>query len=190
MTQSFTDPRSAGAQSLWDIARSSVFMTNKFPNHELMSGRICSIWMLIKRESDNARTPVQLIFHMRDSQEYLARSNVTVLGSHETLRERYVGTCQLGTYGANVGVKKDPATFRSGDVVEMGFAIVAFKQAMRGGDPNKHVCKLVLRTLTVLDSSLSKAAFQARMSSLLITKDIPALKERPKELLVRTLSIC
>ncbi|KAJ7480559.1 hypothetical protein FB451DRAFT_1365053 [Mycena latifolia] len=83
-------------------------------------------------------------------------------------------------------MKKDPATFCSGDVVEMGFAIVAFKQAMRGGDPDKHVCKLILRTLTVLDSSLSKAAFQARMSGLSITKDIPALKERPKESLVRT----
>ncbi|KAJ7493920.1 hypothetical protein FB451DRAFT_1551214 [Mycena latifolia] len=83
-------------------------------------------------------------------------------------------------------MKKDPATFHSGDVVEMGFAIVAFKQVMRGGDPDKHVCKLVLRTLTVLDSSLSKAAFQARMSGLSITKDIPALKERPKESLVRT----
>ncbi|KAJ7626705.1 hypothetical protein B0H17DRAFT_1150953 [Mycena rosella] len=61
-------------------------------------------------------------------------------------------------------VKKDPAGFRVGDIVEMGFALVAFCQASRNKD-DKQICKLVLRTLTFLDDSFAKAAFKARRTN-------------------------
>ncbi|KAJ7663563.1 hypothetical protein B0H17DRAFT_1211574 [Mycena rosella] len=57
-------------------------------------------------------------------------------------------------------VKKDPAGFRVGDIVEMGFALVAFRQASRNED-DKQICKLVLRTLTFLDDLFVKAVFKA-----------------------------
>ncbi|KAJ7679935.1 hypothetical protein B0H17DRAFT_1138841 [Mycena rosella] len=37
---------------------------------------------------------------------------------------------------------KDPAGFRVGDIVEMGFELVAFRQTKRGQD-DKHICKVV-----------------------------------------------
>ncbi|KAJ7603714.1 hypothetical protein B0H17DRAFT_1154649 [Mycena rosella] len=58
-------------------------------------------------------------------------------------------------------VKKDPAGFRVGDIVEMGFALVAFRQASRNKD-DKQICMLVLRTLTFLHDSFAKAVFKAR----------------------------
>ncbi|KAJ7699035.1 hypothetical protein B0H17DRAFT_1129569 [Mycena rosella] len=60
---------------------------------------------------------------------------------------------------------KDPVGFRVGNIVEMGFSLVAFRQPIRG-EEDKQVCKLVLRTLTLLDDSIAKtsleAAFKAR----------------------------
>ncbi|KAJ7469730.1 hypothetical protein FB451DRAFT_1176969 [Mycena latifolia] len=81
-------------------------------------------------------------------------------------------------------IKKDPASFRIGDVVEMGFAITAFRQAIRG-EPDKHVCKPVLRTLTLLDATLSKDAFKARVAASLTSKITAKPKAQPKIPLIR-----
>ncbi|KAJ7680117.1 hypothetical protein B0H17DRAFT_1138726 [Mycena rosella] len=43
----------------------------------------------------------------------------------------------------------------------MGFALVAFRQPTRR-EEDKQICKLVLRTLTLLDNPIAKAAFKAR----------------------------
>ncbi|KAJ7668942.1 hypothetical protein B0H17DRAFT_1209826 [Mycena rosella] len=56
---------------------------------------------------------------------------------------------------------KNPGGFRVGDVVEMGFALVAFREPTRG-EEDKQICKVVLRTLTLLDDPTAKAAFKAR----------------------------
>ncbi|KAJ7483126.1 hypothetical protein B0H11DRAFT_1914865 [Mycena galericulata] len=58
-------------------------------------------------------------------------------------------------------VIKDPAGFRAGDVVELGFAIVAYRMIQKDA-PEKYVCRLVMRTLTLLDTSLAKAAYIQR----------------------------
>ncbi|KAJ7760887.1 hypothetical protein DFH07DRAFT_957417 [Mycena maculata] len=54
-------------------------------------------------------------------------------------------------------VRKDPAGFRQGDIVEMGFAIVAYRTS-KAGEGLKYTCKLALRTLTFLDATLTKAS--------------------------------
>ncbi|KAJ7614198.1 hypothetical protein B0H17DRAFT_1153061 [Mycena rosella] len=56
---------------------------------------------------------------------------------------------------------KKPGGFRVGDIVEMGSALVAFRQPTRG-EEDKQICKLVLQTLTLLDVPTSNAAFKAR----------------------------
>ncbi|KAJ7508022.1 hypothetical protein B0H11DRAFT_1902335 [Mycena galericulata] len=52
-------------------------------------------------------------------------------------------------------VLKDPAGFRIGDIVELGFALVAYRMPQKEGAP-RYICKLVMRTLTLLDTSLTK----------------------------------
>ncbi|KAJ7321332.1 hypothetical protein DFH08DRAFT_662266, partial [Mycena albidolilacea] len=47
-------------------------------------------------------------------------------------------------------VEKDPGTFKTGDIVEMGFALVAWKKQGKNVGPDWS-CMLVLRTLTFLD---------------------------------------
>ncbi|KAJ7667050.1 hypothetical protein B0H17DRAFT_1143028 [Mycena rosella] len=54
-----------------------------------------------------------------------------------------------------VSKKTNPGSFNVGDIVEIGFASVAFKQPVRG-EEDKHICKLVVRTLTLLDDSIAK----------------------------------
>ncbi|KAJ7611472.1 hypothetical protein B0H17DRAFT_1153497 [Mycena rosella] len=56
-------------------------------------------------------------------------------------------------------VKKNPAGFRVGDIVEMGFTLVTFRQASRNKD-DKQICKLVLRTLKLLDDLFAKVKMQ------------------------------
>ncbi|KAJ7504060.1 hypothetical protein B0H11DRAFT_2222157 [Mycena galericulata] len=57
-------------------------------------------------------------------------------------------------------IRKDPG-FRQGDVVEVGVSIVAFKkQSKEKGDT--YVCKLVMRTLTLLTNELTKNAYLKR----------------------------
>ncbi|KAJ7512197.1 hypothetical protein B0H11DRAFT_2213997 [Mycena galericulata] len=57
--------------------------------------------------------------------------------------------------------RKDPAGFRQGDIVEVGVSIVAFKkQSREKGDT--YVCKLVMRTLTLLSNELTKNAYLKR----------------------------
>ncbi|KAJ7710915.1 hypothetical protein B0H17DRAFT_1123996 [Mycena rosella] len=56
---------------------------------------------------------------------------------------------------------RNPGGFRVGDIVEMEFALVAFRQPTRG-EEDKQICKVVLRTLTILDDPTAKAAFKAR----------------------------
>ncbi|KAJ7699216.1 hypothetical protein B0H17DRAFT_1129293 [Mycena rosella] len=60
--------------------------------------------------------------------------------------------------------KKDPAGFRVGDIIKMGFTIVAFHQASRNKD-DKQICKLLLRTWTLLDDLFAKAVFKAHSTS-------------------------
>ncbi|KAJ7503916.1 hypothetical protein B0H11DRAFT_1905803 [Mycena galericulata] len=58
-------------------------------------------------------------------------------------------------------VIKDPAGFRASDVVELGFAIFAYRMIQKDA-PEKYVCRLVMRTLTLLDTSLAKGAYIQR----------------------------
>ncbi|KAK7017221.1 hypothetical protein R3P38DRAFT_3201607 [Favolaschia claudopus] len=57
---------------------------------------------------------------------------------------------------------KDPATFQLGDVVEMGVSLVTWKTGRNNTLESKYTTKLVLRTLTFLDGSLSRKAYIAR----------------------------
>ncbi|KAJ7489506.1 hypothetical protein FB451DRAFT_1167173 [Mycena latifolia] len=76
-------------------------------------------------------------------------------------------------------IKKDPATFRSGNIVEMGFALVAFRQSIRG-ESDKHVCKPVLQTLALLDTLLTKDAFKSRVEAAVgVPVDAPATPKIP-----------
>ncbi|KAJ7670437.1 hypothetical protein B0H17DRAFT_1141796 [Mycena rosella] len=75
---------------------------------------------------------------------------------------------------------KDPSGFRVGDIVEMGFELVAFRQTKRGED-DKHICKVVLRTLTPLDGSFAKAAFNARADAEQAGKSVTASQKKPKQ---------
>ncbi|KAJ7320707.1 hypothetical protein DFH08DRAFT_713615 [Mycena albidolilacea] len=52
-------------------------------------------------------------------------------------------------------VEKDPGTFKTGDIVEMGFAFVAWKKPGKNVGPDWS-CMLVLRTLTFLDGQFTK----------------------------------
>ncbi|KAJ7785425.1 hypothetical protein B0H14DRAFT_3506931 [Mycena olivaceomarginata] len=58
----------------------------------------------------------------------------------------------------NKYVDKDPSTFQRGDIVEMGFAFVAWKIPRRQSGPS-YTCKLVMRSLTFLDGKYSKQAY-------------------------------
>ncbi|KAJ7768040.1 hypothetical protein B0H14DRAFT_2632945 [Mycena olivaceomarginata] len=58
-------------------------------------------------------------------------------------------------------VEKDPGTFKTGDIVEMGFALVAWKKQGKNVGPDWS-CMLVLRTLTFLDGRFTKKAHFAR----------------------------
>jgi hypothetical protein len=54
-------------------------------------------------------------------------------------------------------IEKDPATFKSGDIVEMGFAFVAWRKGKHSIGP-EYSCKLVLRTLTFIDGKYTKVS--------------------------------
>ncbi|KAJ7909895.1 hypothetical protein B0H13DRAFT_1877304 [Mycena leptocephala] len=58
---------------------------------------------------------------------------------------------------------KDPAGFRAGDLVEMGFAMIAYRSMADG--KTTYTCKLVLRSLILLDRKLSQGAFISRMAA-------------------------
>ncbi|KAJ7480798.1 hypothetical protein FB451DRAFT_1171383 [Mycena latifolia] len=78
--------------------------------------------------------------------------------------------------------KKDPATFRSSNIVEMGFAVVAFRQSNRG-ESDKHVCKPVIRMLALVDTLLIKDAYRSRVEAAVsIPVDTPVT---PKTLIVK-----
>ncbi|KAJ7434439.1 hypothetical protein B0H11DRAFT_1938646 [Mycena galericulata] len=74
-------------------------------------------------------------------------------------------------------VVKDPASFRIGDIVELGFALIAYRTAQKEGAP-RYICKLVMRTLTLLDTSLTKAAYIKRH-----TQSIGSLSKPAKRVL-------
>ncbi|KAJ7333929.1 hypothetical protein DFH08DRAFT_965701 [Mycena albidolilacea] len=57
--------------------------------------------------------------------------------------------------------EKDPSTFKTGDLVEMGFTFVAWKKPGKIVGP-EWCCMLVLRTLTFLDGRFTKEAHFAR----------------------------
>jgi hypothetical protein len=52
-------------------------------------------------------------------------------------------------------VEKDPGTFKTGDIVEMGFALVVWKKQGKNVGPDWS-CMLMLRTLTFLDGRFTK----------------------------------
>jgi hypothetical protein len=54
-------------------------------------------------------------------------------------------------------VEKDPSSFKTGHIVEMGFALVAWKKQGKVVGP-EWTCMLVLRTLTFLDGRFTKVA--------------------------------
>ncbi|KAJ7362851.1 hypothetical protein DFH08DRAFT_682668, partial [Mycena albidolilacea] len=56
--------------------------------------------------------------------------------------------------------EKDPSTFKTGDLVEMGFAFVAWKKPGKMVGP-EWCCMLVLRTLTFLDGRFTKVSLPA-----------------------------
>ncbi|KAJ7711527.1 hypothetical protein B0H14DRAFT_2645707 [Mycena olivaceomarginata] len=56
---------------------------------------------------------------------------------------------------------KDPAGFREGDIVQLGFAVVAYRTYVEDNIPH-YVCKLVTHTLTLLDNSVTKAVYAKR----------------------------
>ncbi|KAJ7930311.1 hypothetical protein B0H13DRAFT_1858942 [Mycena leptocephala] len=56
---------------------------------------------------------------------------------------------------------KDPSNFRAGDIVEMDFAIAAYR-TIRAGEKTTYACRLVLRTLTLLSSAVTKDAYKRR----------------------------
>ncbi|KAF8183530.1 hypothetical protein K438DRAFT_1975005 [Mycena galopus ATCC 62051] len=58
-------------------------------------------------------------------------------------------------------VDKDPATFRTGDIVEMGFAFTAWKLPKSDVGP-KYTSRLVLRSLTYVDGTFTKEAHLSR----------------------------
>ncbi|KAJ7240691.1 hypothetical protein C8J57DRAFT_1527361 [Mycena rebaudengoi] len=59
-------------------------------------------------------------------------------------------------------VPKNPSGFRIGDIVELGFSVVAFK----GNNDSKAVVKLVMRSLTFLDGTQTRdARVSQRMAS-------------------------
>ncbi|KAJ7189405.1 hypothetical protein B0H12DRAFT_1246592 [Mycena haematopus] len=60
-------------------------------------------------------------------------------------------------------VDYNPAGFRVGDIVEMGFAFVAWPvsaNAREMAGASKYTCRLALRTLALLDATLTKARRQ------------------------------
>src|ERR1700743_340554 len=58
---------------------------------------------------------------------------------------------------------KDPASFRYGDVVEVGFAMIAYRSfSQEAGE--RYKCHLVMRSLTLLDSSI--ATVSSRVATL------------------------
>ncbi|KAJ7488772.1 hypothetical protein B0H11DRAFT_1912918 [Mycena galericulata] len=82
--------------------------------------------------------------------------------------------------------RKDPAGFRQGDIVEVGVSIVAFtKQSRDKGDT--YVCKLVMRTLTLLSNELTKVRLHLQISPDAEKKQNAYLKRAERELLKRSL---
>ncbi|KAJ7691463.1 hypothetical protein B0H17DRAFT_1133768 [Mycena rosella] len=76
-------------------------------------------------------------------------------------------------------VKKVLAGFRVGDIVEMGFGSVAFRQASRNED-DKQIWKLILRTLTLLDNSFAKVTFKAHSKN---GAKAPSVGSRPMQVI-------
>ncbi|KAJ7939193.1 hypothetical protein B0H13DRAFT_2300946 [Mycena leptocephala] len=58
-------------------------------------------------------------------------------------------------------ITKDPAGFREGDIVQLGFAVVAYRTHVEDNAPH-YTCKLVTRLLTLLDNNVTKAAYTKR----------------------------
>ncbi|KAJ7654878.1 hypothetical protein B0H17DRAFT_1146571 [Mycena rosella] len=88
--------------------------------------------------------------------------------------------CCISLLKKNKYAAKAPSGFRVSDIVEMGFELVVFGQTKRGGD-DKHICKVVLRTLTFLDGSLAKVAFNTRADTEQASKSVTASQKKPKQ---------
>lgn len=54
-------------------------------------------------------------------------------------------------------IPKDPAAFRKGDIVELGFSVVAYRTHIKD-NASHYICKLVTRSLTLLDDTASKVS--------------------------------
>ncbi|KAJ7738204.1 hypothetical protein B0H14DRAFT_3516092 [Mycena olivaceomarginata] len=75
-------------------------------------------------------------------------------------------------------IEKDPATFKSGDIVEMGFAFVAWRKGKHSIGP-EYSCKLVMRTLTFIDGKYTKEAFFAKNAALSKARPLSEKSEQP-----------
>ncbi|KAJ7032845.1 hypothetical protein C8F04DRAFT_1184546 [Mycena alexandri] len=58
-------------------------------------------------------------------------------------------------------VRKNPIGFRVGDIVQVGISVCAFK-ASKTGDMPRYMCKLVLRSVTLLDVSMTRLKMKQR----------------------------
>src|ERR1700761_311466 len=67
-------------------------------------------------------------------------------------------------------VTKAPAVFRRGDIVELGFSVVAYRTHVKD-NASHYICKLVTRTLTLLDDTVSKVSIcKSFQSHIVVTK--------------------
>ncbi|KAJ7038282.1 hypothetical protein C8F04DRAFT_951465, partial [Mycena alexandri] len=54
-------------------------------------------------------------------------------------------------------IRKNPVGFRVGDIVQVGISLCAFKASKTGNTP-RYMCKLVLRSVTLLDVSMTRVS--------------------------------
>ncbi|KAJ7810208.1 hypothetical protein B0H14DRAFT_2607494 [Mycena olivaceomarginata] len=77
----------------------------------------------------------------------------------------------------NKYIEKDPATFKSRDIVEMGFAFVVWRKGKHSIGP-EYGCKLVLRTLMFIDGKYTKTDKQL-LQEAFFAKNTALARARP-----------
>ncbi|KAJ7017409.1 hypothetical protein C8F04DRAFT_1200635 [Mycena alexandri] len=61
-------------------------------------------------------------------------------------------------------IRKNPVGFRVGDIVQVGISVCTFR-ASKVGDMPRYMCKLVLRSVTLLDVSMTRRAQTSRLEA-------------------------
>ncbi|KAJ7016067.1 hypothetical protein C8F04DRAFT_1282792 [Mycena alexandri] len=61
-------------------------------------------------------------------------------------------------------IRKNPVRFRVGDIVQVGILVCAFRASKTGNTP-RYMCKLVLRSVTLLDVSMTRRAQASRLEA-------------------------